>query len=43
MDSGEILPPPLPVGAVAGIDLGEVHVAAVTPTKRHALVVAGRQ
>jgi putative transposase len=28
---------------VAGIDLGEVHIAAVTTTTRHALVVSGRQ
>jgi putative transposase len=27
---------------VAGIDLGEVHLAAVTTTRRHALVVSGR-
>jgi putative transposase len=43
LDTGETLPPPLPAGAVAGVDLGEVHVAAVTTTKRHALVVSGRQ
>jgi putative transposase len=36
------LPPSLPAGAVAGIDLGEVHLAAGTTTKRHALV-SGRQ
>jgi putative transposase len=42
-DTGEPLPPPLPTGAVAGIDLGEVHVAAVTTTKRHTLVLSGRQ
>jgi putative transposase len=29
-------------GAVAGIDLGEIHIAAVTTTRRHALVVSGR-
>ena len=28
LDSGAALPPPLPTGAVAGVDLGEVHVAA---------------
>ena len=39
LETGEMLPPPLPAGAVAGVDLGEVHVAAVTTTKRHALVV----
>jgi putative transposase len=43
LDTGAALPPPLPAGAVAGIDLGEVHVAAVTTTKRQALVVSGRQ
>jgi putative transposase len=43
LDTGEILPPPLPRGAVAGVDLGEVHVAAVTTTRRHALVLSGRQ
>ena len=43
VDTGETLPPPLPTGAVAGVDLGEVHVAAVTTTRRHALVLSGRQ
>ncbi len=43
LDTGEILPPPLACGEVAGVDLGEVHVAAVTTTNRHALVVSGRQ
>jgi putative transposase len=43
LDTGEPLPSPLPAGAVAGVDLGEVHLAAVTTTKRHALVVSGRQ
>jgi putative transposase len=43
LDTGETLPPPLPTGAVGGVDLGEVHIAAVTTTKRHALVVSGRQ
>jgi putative transposase len=43
IDTEETLPPPLPEGAVAGVDLGEVHVAVVTTTKRHALVVSGRQ
>jgi putative transposase len=41
LDTGENLP--LPAGAVAGVDLGEVHVAAVTTTRRHALVLSGRQ
>jgi putative transposase len=43
LDTGETLPPPLPTGAVAGVDLGEVHVAAVTTTRRHTLVLSGRQ
>jgi putative transposase len=43
LETGEALPPPLPTGAVAGVDLGEVHIAAVTTTRRHALVVSGRQ
>jgi putative transposase len=43
VDTGETLPPSLPRGAVAGVDLGEAHVAAVTTTRRHALVVSGRR
>jgi putative transposase len=43
LDTGAALPPPLPAGAVAGVDLGEVHIAAVTTTTRHAVVVSGRQ
>ena len=43
LDTGTTLPPPLPAGAVAGVDLGEVHIAAVTTTRRHALVLSGRQ
>jgi putative transposase len=43
LDTGEPLPPSLPAGEVAGVDLGEVHVAAVTTTRRHALVMSGRQ
>jgi transposase len=43
LDTGETQPPALPAGAVAGIDLGEVHLAAVTTTQRHALLVSGRQ
>jgi len=43
LDTGEPLPPPTPQGATAGVDLGEVHIAAVTTTRRHALVVSGRQ
>ena len=43
LDTGETLPPPLATGAVAGVDLGEVHLAAVTTTRRPALVVSGRR
>ena len=43
LETGETLPPPLPAGAVAGVDLGEVHLAAVTTTNRQALRVSGRQ
>jgi putative transposase len=43
LDTRAVLPPPLPAGAVAGVDLGEIHIAAVTTTRRHALVVSGRQ
>jgi putative transposase len=43
LDTGETLPSPLPTGAVAGVGLGEVHVAAVTTTNWQALVVSGRQ
>jgi IS605 OrfB family transposase len=43
LDTGASLPPPIPIGEVAGVDLGEIHVAAVTTTKRHALVISGRQ
>jgi putative transposase len=43
LETGDALPPPLPAGEVAGVDLGEVHIAAVTTRRRHALVVSGRQ
>jgi putative transposase len=43
LDTGEALPSPQAHGEVAGVDLGEVHIAAVTTTRRHALVVSGRQ
>ena len=42
LDTGQPLPPPLPNGEVAGIDLGEVHIAAVSTTRRHALILSGR-
>jgi putative transposase len=42
IDTGRPLPAPRDSDAVAGVDLGEVHIAAVTTTKRHALVVSGR-
>jgi putative transposase len=43
MDTGAVLPPPKEQGAIAGVDLGEIHIAAVTTTRRQALVVSGRQ
>jgi putative transposase len=43
LDTGQTLPVTRPVGEIAGIDLGEVHVAAITTTRRHALVLSGRQ
>ncbi len=43
LDTGAALPPPLLAGETAGVDLGEVHTAAVTTTRRHALVLSGRQ
>jgi len=42
LDTSEPLPPVREVGTLAGVDLGEVHIAAVTTTNRHALVVSGR-
>jgi putative transposase len=42
LEMQEAPPPPLPAGVVAGIDLGEAHIAAVTTTRRNALVVSGR-
>jgi putative transposase len=42
LETGEPLPSPRSAGEGAGADLGAVHIAAVT-TKRHALVVSGRQ
>jgi putative transposase len=43
LDTGAALPSPKVDGEIAGVDLGEVHIAAVTTTQRHALVVSGRQ
>jgi transposase len=43
LDTGATLPTPPPTGEVAGVDLGEVRIVAVTTTRRHALVVSGRQ
>jgi len=43
IDTGETLPQPQVDGTVAGVDLGEIHIAAVTTTRRHALVVSGRR
>ena len=42
IDMGETAPPHRAGSELAGVDLGEVHVAAVTTTNRHALVVSGR-
>jgi putative transposase len=42
IDTGETAVSPHASSEVAGVDLGEVHIAAVTTTKRHALVVSGR-
>jgi putative transposase len=42
IDMGETALPLCEDSEVAGVDLGEVHVAAVTTTKRHALLVSGR-
>src|SRR5258708_5896898 len=42
VDPGASMPSSLAGGAIAGIDLGEVHIAAVTTTRRHALIVSGR-
>jgi putative transposase len=42
IDTGAPLPAARERGVIAGVDLGEVHIAAVTTTKRHALVVTGR-
>jgi putative transposase len=41
--TGHPLPPPQADGAVAGVDLGAVHIAAVTTTQRHARVISGRR
>src|SRR5258708_1048924 len=43
VDTGESVTSSLAGGAVAGTDLGEVHMAAVTPTRCHALIVSGRR
>jgi transposase len=42
LDTGQAAPAPRETGAVAGVDLGEIHVATVTTTRRHALVLSGR-
>src|SRR5215472_10709480 len=42
LDTGQELPPPLTEGAVAGVDLGEVHLAAITTTSGQALVLSSR-
>jgi putative transposase len=43
LDDGETAPCLPAAGEVGGVDLGEVHIAAVSTTRRHALVVSGRQ
>ncbi|HEX9068779.1 MAG TPA: transposase [Ktedonobacterales bacterium] len=43
LDASEAPSPALPGEEVAGIDLGEAHLAAVCTTRRHALVVSGRK
>lgn len=43
LDTGEPLPPARTGGAVAGVDLGEVHITSMTTTRRHALLISGRQ
>jgi putative transposase len=43
VDTGETLPSPQAHGEIAGVDLGEVHIAAVMTTRRNALLVSGRQ
>jgi putative transposase len=42
LDTGEHPPSSRADGDVAGIDLGEVHIAAITTTSRQALVISGR-
>jgi putative transposase len=43
VETGIAVPAPLTGGEVAGVDLGEVHIAAITTTRRHALVLSGRR
>ncbi len=44
IDTGVLSPPPQPGDeVVAGVDLGEVHIAAITTTRRHTLVISGRR
>jgi putative transposase len=43
LDTGQPLPPPQTGGEVAGVDLGEVHIAAITTTRRQALVISRRR
>jgi putative transposase len=43
IDTGEHPPPPQTGGEMAGVDLGEVHIAAITTTRRNALVISGRR
>jgi putative transposase len=43
IDTGRPLPPPQAGGEVAGVDLGAVHIAALTTTRRQARVLSGRR
>jgi len=43
IDTGQLPAAPQVGGAVAGADLGEVHIAAITTTRRQALVLSGRR
>lgn len=42
LDTGVELPAPLEAGATAGIDLGEIHIAAIATSAGEALVIPGR-
>jgi len=42
IDTGQVNPPPCPTSSAAGMDLGEVNIAAVVTESGKALVVSGR-